>query len=152
MRRLLQTRLSVPRPRFRLRTMLILVAIAALVPAGWRLFEREKYCLDRARSYRTLASQNERFFRDMGENEAAFRRDLANLTTAPELLRTVDLEAAREDPEAAARLLGLRIANCRRKVESYRELSRRQFRAARDYVRVARRPWLPLPSSLPPFD
>jgi hypothetical protein len=134
--------------------LLIVVVLAALAMGGWLLMQRSGHCLARSRDYRALSAQNLRFARDVEAIADYYRKDLALSRTNPDHVLTVELMRTPRDAEDRIRLLEGGVGNSLRKMEAYRALSVRQREASEDFLRVAFRPWLPLPlpDTLPPPD
>jgi hypothetical protein len=136
-------------PRFRLRTLLVVVVVMAAALGAWRLLGRVRYCLGHARSHRALSLQNQAFARDMEIVAEFFRRDLARLKADPDCVLVVELRRPPRDAEDKVRLLEVGVANATRKAGSYRAESERERRIAQNYERVLRYPWLPVPPDPP---
>ncbi len=133
------------RPRLRLRTLLIAVAVVAVAIGGWQMWKRREYCRERADGLilgitvgRDVVLANEQFAlaaRQVAESERMElrrRNDLAPLAVAVRSAAAERQERLASESEARA---GRARINLSRAIEYQKRLRR-----------VARYPWLPIPS------
>jgi hypothetical protein len=114
-----------PRPRLRLRTLLIVVAVAGMMLGGWRMWRRREYCLAKAAECDRIAAYYRRTATDLEPVVAEYLR------RGPESVFGRGNDRARKDYEDL-------LSYDRRAADRYPRLAAR-------YRRVARHPWLPLP-------
>ena len=132
------------RPRFRLRTLMVAVAVVGLGIAAERLRERSRRFAEFARNNASQAASCDRTGREAEAMAAALLAGL--IKPPPRVLDALkrDLKTG-DDSVAAARWAGMQrqgAARMARYVAYYSALQRK-------YERAARHPWLPVPPDPP---
>lgn len=138
-------------PRLRLRTLLIAVAVVGLALGGWQMWKRREYCLKRAASLARLAANGLNGAKETEEFWSPYclhaERDRAGflggaVSSAPAMILPLDWRYAEMYEQHGGDYM--RIA------ARFREQGLRLAEMAARYRHVARYPWLPMPSEMPP--
>jgi hypothetical protein len=118
------------RPRLRLRTLLIAVAVAGVMLGAWQMWKRREYCRIRVAVYSRYAEKNRLRAEGYAASAREYRRQAARMRGHDEFEAERQVQLARMDEILA---------------KSYGDEAAWYARLATPYRDVARCPWLPLP-------
>lgn len=133
-----------PRPRLRLRTLLIVVVISGTALGGWTMWRRHRQCLERVAQLSLERSEAEKSLHDDEWVLESFRLMDVDLKKSVE-------ESAESDPESASRVTQARekahrlSSGVEQETGHLRKRLDQLDRRIQSYRHVARYPWLPLP-------